>query len=166
MKRKRCPRCGQTKRGSEFGKRHRNGKEKLNSYCRLCMNAYHVERRTRSPAARESHNAIVSRRKQEMVEEVARLKAKTPCTDCGRKHKPWKMQFDHVRGKKIGNIAQLMRCGSPSKLRKEIAKCEIVCANCHADRTHRRNNGTLAHSGERRFCTAEVAGAKPAGSIS
>lgn len=27
-----------------------------------------------------------------------------------------------------------------NKLKEEIAKCDLVCSNCHRDRTHRRRN--------------------------
>lgn len=49
------------------------------------------------------------------------------------------MQFDHVRGQKLGNVTQMANMGFTLKeIRKEISKCEIVCANCHSDRTHQR----------------------------
>jgi hypothetical protein len=56
---------------------------------------------------------------------------------------PWYvMQFDHVRGKKVDSVSQ-MRWGRPSMrlVKEEIAKCELVCGNCHAIRTHKRRFG-------------------------
>jgi hypothetical protein len=55
---------------------------------------------------------------------------------------PCVMQFDHVRGIKEFNISayngyQWRR----DKLEAEIAKCEVVCANCHMVRTHNRRTG-------------------------
>jgi hypothetical protein len=48
------------------------------------------------------------------------------------------MQFDHVKGKKIG-ISRAVNYGySINNIMKEISKCEIVCANCHAIRTFTR----------------------------
>lgn len=63
-----------------------------------------------------------------------------PCADCHKTYKPWQMQFDHVRGKKKFNISESIRIASIPLLEVEIRKCEVVCANCHADRTYRRNN--------------------------
>jgi hypothetical protein len=49
------------------------------------------------------------------------------------------MQFDHVRGKKRGDVASMVSKGvSLRTLRMEISKCEIVCANCHSTRTWQR----------------------------
>jgi hypothetical protein len=45
------------------------------------------------------------------------------------------MQFDHVRGEKEFGIAKaLAKCGQITleELRAEIAKCDVVCSNCHA----------------------------------
>lgn len=63
-------------------------------------------------------------------------KAKSiPCKDCGIQYPTCAMQFDHVAGIKSANIALLRTRGSMSKLLEEMAKCEVVCANCHAIRT-------------------------------
>lgn len=57
------------------------------------------------------------------------------CVDCGEKDIVV-LQFDHVRGKKRGNVSSLARAGHPlSVIQKEIAKCEIRCANCHVRKT-------------------------------
>jgi len=55
---------------------------------------------------------------------------KGPCTDCGKKFPPYVMDLHHVRGKKAANISQMKR-GSVKKLEEEIAKCDLLCANCH-----------------------------------
>lgn len=52
------------------------------------------------------------------------------------------MQFDHVDDNKIENVSNLARRGSREEVLAEIAKCELVCANCHADRTHYRSEET------------------------
>ena len=70
---------------------------------------------------------------------VDNIKATTPCTDCGRIYAPYIMQFDHVVDGKRGAVANLVREGvSIQTLDAEIAKCELVCGNCHAERTHSR----------------------------
>lgn len=47
------------------------------------------------------------------------------------------MEYDHVRGKKKFNIGHYNN-KSVKVLMEEIAKCELVCANCHRERTYRR----------------------------
>lgn len=59
--------------------------------------------------------------------------SKNPCIDCGEKD-PLVLEFDHVRGRKKGGISDLKRYSSKILL-KEIAKCEVRCANCHRRKT-------------------------------
>ena len=69
-------------------------------------------------------------------EYIKSLKEKTPCKDCGKTYPYYVMHFDHLRDKKFNIGAKT----SLSKLTilAEIEKCEIVCANCHAERTYKR----------------------------
>jgi hypothetical protein len=49
------------------------------------------------------------------------------------------MQWDHLPGApKLGDISSGLRSFSREEVLQEIAKCELVCANCHAIRTFRR----------------------------
>jgi hypothetical protein len=55
------------------------------------------------------------------------------------------MAFDHLPGSsKRLEIANLVRRGSIGVARSEIAKCEVVCANCHAVRTFLRREQAQA----------------------
>jgi len=65
---------------------------------------------------------------------VDSYKLNKPCTDCKKIYNPWQMDFDHVRGKKHQNIA-MMKEYRKERILEEIAKCELVCANCHRQRT-------------------------------
>lgn len=62
-----------------------------------------------------------------------------PCLDCKGTFDPVCMQFDHVRGKKFFTIGSQVRV-SLARLLDEIAKCELVCSNCHALR-HKDRRG-------------------------
>jgi len=72
---------------------------------------------------------------------VVEAKTDKACEDCGKKYPPWVMQFDHPPGSaKVGDVASLVgQAVSVDVLEAEIKKCEVVCANCHADRTYKRN---------------------------
>jgi hypothetical protein len=65
-----------------------------------------------------------------------------PCTDCGVQYPWWVMQFDHLRDKEFGISVGVVNGYSDERLVAEIAKCEVVCANCHSDRTHQRRAST------------------------
>ena len=61
-----------------------------------------------------------------------------PCADCKGRFDPVCMDFDHHDGKKfdIGS----MNTHAEETLLAEIAKCDVVCANCHRLRTQRRRH--------------------------
>ena len=53
-----------------------------------------------------------------------------PCTDCNKGYPPEVMEFDHIRGTKRFNIGLGWK-NRKTLVLKEIAKCDLVCANCH-----------------------------------
>lgn len=113
------------------------GSERRHSYCYPCHVIYKREWRRASPAALKKNRAYAKAGRERLQAEVDALK-KGPCSDCGDEFNPWQMQFDHVRGKKIDSVSNLVRHNRRKAVFLEIAKCELVCANCHADRTHNR----------------------------
>jgi len=66
------------------------------------------------------------------------LKDQKPCTDCGVPYPHYVMQFDHLKDKDFAIGEAVSRKLSISKVMAEAAKCELVCANCHATRTYHR----------------------------
>ena len=71
-----------------------------------------------------------------------------PCTDCKQLYPYYIMQFDHRPGElKIRNISSYREFSSVSKFLEEIDKCDLVCANCHAERTLGPNNNGRFHEG-------------------
>jgi len=49
------------------------------------------------------------------------------------------MQWDHLPGSiKLGEISAKIRQWSRRLIFEGLAKCELVCANCHAIRTYKR----------------------------
>lgn len=107
----------------------RKDPEARNAY----MRDYHARRPEKQRARVAARNA---RLRLENAELIRSAKAR-PCADCGGTFPACVMDFDHVRGKKmftIGDHGHLRV--SPSRVREEILKCEVVCANCHRIRTH------------------------------
>jgi len=136
---KRCSRCGQSKMLAEFRWKNEQ-KGLLRSECRPCQDEYGKAWHQAQGVSR----VLILREQRQGRKAIARqyvdqLKATTPCPDCGEKKIPELMDFDHVRGEKKFTIAQMVHAGfSVTAIQQEIAKCEIVCARCHARRTARR----------------------------
>lgn len=50
------------------------------------------------------------------------------------------MQWDHLpRFEKVGDISGGFPGRTEDEILREIAKCELVCTNCHTIRTFKRN---------------------------
>jgi len=71
------------------------------------------------------------------------IKMSRGCADCGYAEHPAALDFDHLPGfTKTAAISELRRRWSASiaTLEAEIAKCDVVCANCHRIRTAKRKH--------------------------
>lgn len=91
-------------------------------------------------ANREYYIQKSNEKRRDLRKWVYNLKSKTPCKDCGVLYPYYVTDFDHIesKGKKLGTISSLINSGSYKKVQEEIAKCELVCANCHRARTFQR----------------------------
>lgn len=60
-----------------------------------------------------------------------------PCKDCGVSYPGPVMEYDHVpgRGDKLFGLAALPLQVDAWTVRREMAKCDLLCANCHRLRT-------------------------------
>lgn len=68
-------------------------------------------------------------------QEAINMAKSGPCTDCHVQYPPYVKDFHHVRGVKRFAISR-GGCRSVGSLLAEIAKCDVICANCHRERTH------------------------------
>lgn len=104
--------------------------------CRQASATYRRKYRKSRPDL-EAKYAIARRLYFERVRDFVRSqKHNKPCTDCAVSYPYYVMQFDH-RGEeaKSFNVSQVPTI---AKAKKEISKCDLVCANCHFIRTHNR----------------------------
>lgn len=109
----------------------------LSDKCRPCKKTYNrfYYKRTKqkhNPGRALARQTAVAFNQQNMLS----ILSNSFCMDCGI-NDVRVLEFDHVTGKKLGNISDLMS-GKWSKVLEEIKKCEIVCANCHRIRTSTR----------------------------
>ena len=91
------------------------------------------------------------RRKQalavERAEYLVEFFRQRSCVDCGEGD-PLVLEFDHLGNKKF-NIARGLSNRSWQAVLDEIAKCDVVCANCHRRRTARRGRWARAAIAQR-----------------
>jgi hypothetical protein len=136
-------RCGLCEIVKPLDESHRRGVGHQR-WCKSCRKAYdaayHRGRRTLRMAPKRA-------RIGKLVAWMREAKSQ-PCTDCGGRSHPAVMAFDHLPGsEKRLDVANLVRRGSIRLARIEVAKCEVVCANCHAYRTFlRRESGQSTRS--------------------
>jgi hypothetical protein len=67
---------------------------------------------------------------------LRRYKESHPCVDCGES-RWWVLDFDHrAETDKTYNLTR-MRYHKMERILAELAKCDVRCKNCHADRHYR-----------------------------
>ena len=133
---KRCSSCRILKELIQFTRNQAN-RDGLNHNCRSCHRKYtskHYRENKASYRARTKANA------KQALAWLRSLKCK-PCYDCKRKYPYYVMDFDHVRGTKSFNLARSAVRYGKRRVLAEVAKCDLVCANCHRTRTHQRRTG-------------------------
>ena len=97
--------------------------------------AAHPEFMKQAKVNRLAHRAAVDRLKD------------GPCRDCGGRFPRYVMDWDHVRGEKVSEVAKMRNSNAPiERILDEIAKCDLVCSNCHRIRTHTREDGNYSKS--------------------
>ena len=137
---RKCGRCGVLKPVAAYAVRRKTLGQR-DSLCRPCRSAYGKEHYA---ANRERYIAQARKRKRALAIErtryLLRFFREHPCVDCGELD-PVVLEFDHL-GEKLFNIGEALPDRNWQTILDEIAKCEVVCANCHRRRTARRK-GTL-----------------------
>lgn len=91
--------------------------------------------------SREDMYAAQKRHREEIRKKLTSYLLEHPCEVCGEPD-PIVLDFDHIDPiTKYKSIARLIS-GHPSweKVMSEIAKCRVICANCHRRHTYIQQN--------------------------
>ena len=127
--------CKEAKPLDEFTpKGSRGGRD---SYCRPCRRVYgraHYQAHRRRYIEKAGQRRRLRRRVR--AEFFIEYFASHPCVDCGETD-PVVLEFDHI-GEKEFDVAYGFERFGWERILREMAKCEVVCANCHRRRTCRR----------------------------
>ncbi|HEX6621326.1 MAG TPA: helix-turn-helix transcriptional regulator, partial [Solirubrobacteraceae bacterium] len=127
---RRCGRCGHHLRIECFN-RHGDG---LQWWCRFCFAAYFRERG--DIHRRQSYAAKLARQRALSAQVLDHLRHH-PCVDCGEAD-PVLLEFDHLHEKTASISVLLSQAATSKAIEAEIARCEVVCTNCHRRRTATR----------------------------
>lgn len=76
--------------------------------------------------------------RRELRQLLTRYKESKPCSDCGDWFPAHVMDFDHIAANKRNEVSRLCNNFNKKQMWQEIEKCDLVCANCHRKRTHKR----------------------------
>lgn len=126
-----CKKCNIEKEEFRKSKKYADG---FDSWCKEC-------RRLSDKATYEKHidksrkagTLQKSKSRERIKKYLFDYKSNNPCVDCGESD-PIVLEFDHFRDKTY-TISQMSMHSGLSNIKKEIAKCEIRCANCHRRKT-------------------------------
>lgn len=132
---KKCNSCDTEKSLDDFNKKATT-RDGLQTRCRDCQKAWYKNYYNTCDKEKKrilAKNKII---RDEKIAYIVEVKAR-PCADCQVEYPSYVMDFDHL-GDKEFNISNAINFHSLEKIKKEIAKCEVVCANCHRIRTHDR----------------------------
>lgn len=122
----------------------RNKKENIrHDICKMCAKKNSIDKKYYNNN-KEEYLAKTKIRQEALLNEnrikLLEYQQLNPCVDCGNDN-PIVLEFDHlIQEEKTINISLMLRDYKWDKIKKEIDKCEVVCANCHRIRTAKQLN--------------------------
>lgn len=129
---KTCSRCNIDKTVDLFNRRSK-AKDGLSVWCKQCFADYDRERYQTVDKERKDRNRHAqAERKRSLMWEILTT---SECKNCGNTD-PEVLEFDHREqvGKSF-HVSEMMYSYSWESILAEIAKCDVLCANCHRKRT-------------------------------
>ena len=128
-----CSKCKANKPVEEFNFRNRSAGIR-HHYCRECGKIFtrnHYKRNKRQYIDRTLRSHAKRR------EYLHQIKSQ-PCADCGVQYPYYVMDFDHREGEEKVFEMNHVNYVTMSAIKREVEKCDVVCANCHRERTYQR----------------------------
>ena len=102
---------------------------------------------TRRADCKQCHNNYMKIKYQEKREAIQDIKSELKCQKCGYNKCPEALEFHHINPKEKEEIIARMLSNNYSldKVREEMKKCIVLCANCHREFHfyNKNNNITL-----------------------
>jgi hypothetical protein len=132
-----CAKCGESNPAAFTP----SALKRRTAWCRKCTNAYKQEVQ---PNGRPRASRYQATRRKKNVEWLWKIKAERGCERCGEKD-PCCLDFHHrnaaTKAFPIGTKVHLV---GRAKAEAELAKCIILCSNCHRKLHYHEKSGTYA----------------------
>lgn len=127
METKICSKCGKEKPIEAFAIK-RASKSGRTCECKECHKIYRDKHYQEN---KEYYKEKAAKYRIDRRKEFNKFKEGLKCSICGES-RWWVLDFHHVDGttkeKEVVNLVE-----SPRKLKEELKKCIVLCANCHRD---------------------------------
>lgn len=140
-----CNDCKTEKPDEEFVFRNKTKgiRKRRCKACQKLLSRKHYENNKQAYIEKSLRNGRLQRVKNRQFVNELKL---SPCSQCHRNYPVEAMEFDHLHGK-VSEVSTLVKNGvSINRIKQEIAKCDLVCANCHRIRTYQRRQATRTKS--------------------
>lgn len=140
MDKKICGTCNQELDLIEFSLKDAKT-NKRHSKCKTCQKEYSKKHyATNKMEYFEKAKTNNKKYKERNKDFLISLKEGVPCKDCGKEYPHYVMDFDHLPAfEKNENVSRMKNWSFSTKtLMEEISKCDLVCSNCHRERTWKR----------------------------
>lgn len=116
-------------------------KDGLQGSCKKCRAKYNKRHYREN---KEKYLDRAKKRKIKLKKWYKEYKSKLMCKRCGENHVAC-LQFHHIdpTEKRYTVATMPQNCISIEKMKQEISKCEVLCANCHAKEHYKQAHKDL-----------------------
>lgn len=131
---KECKKCSEVKECGEYRKSVKT-EDKKDVWCKICRRVSDKKTYENNIYKNRENGKINKRKLRDRNRNfVYEYLLEHPCVDCGNKN-PIVLEFDHMRDKENIISEMIMDGFSLKKIKEEIEKCQVRCANCHRIKT-------------------------------
>ena len=136
-----CRTCKTEKSITEYGIR-RASKDGLMTQCKQCNKLAQKSQYSKNKKYYLDRNR---EQRSNNRERYKHYKSNTPCSRCGGVFPNCVMDFDHRDPTEKKHCVAQMMGYSWGRILEEIAKCDLLCANCHRIKTYETTNRQKQH---------------------
>lgn len=142
-----CTKCNKEKAIKEFTFKNKS-LGKRTAQCKECRKIWFKAHYTTNKSYYKKLATIARPKlRQRRREDLYNYLVDKFCVDCGQQN-IIVLEFDHLHSKEFSISEMVNKAMGWDRIKEEITKCEIVCANCHRIRTAKRAGWYKSNRGE------------------